>query len=433
MSLLNKTAILLGICSILLTGCQSSPLPQGSNTLPHKKPHLRVLGRKSPLDHQSTAKRPTFLSFHKENLWQDIQQDFQLPDYEQHPAVQNQIRWYVTHPKLFNRICTRAAPYIYYVKEELKKNDMPSELALLPVIESSYDPFVYSRRGAAGIWQIMPFTANQLGLKRSWWYDGRKDVYSSTKAALNYLHYLHEYFHGDWLLAMAAYDSGEGTISNAIKRNYRQNRNTDFWSLRLSQETTNYVPRLLAVVSILRHREKYPLELPEIKNEPYFKKVTVHSQISLRQAAELANVTLRELSVLNPGFSRLATDPRGPHRLLLPVNNASIFKANLAQLPEPEHFSWIRHQIKRGETLAKIARMYGTSISFIKRLNNLRSHYAPPGRHLLVPANPHPTNSPEPNKSLANLYRIPTNLAAVRSGTHHFAHRHARFRSHRRH
>lgn len=342
--------------------------------------------------------------------WDALREEFKLPEYTDLPRVRKQVHWYMQHPQYFNRICKRAAPYMYYIREELKKRNMPGELALLPIIESAYDPFVYSNKGAAGLWQIMPATGTNFGLKQNWWYDGRRDVYASTQAALNYLDYLHKFFQGDWLLAIAAYDTGEGNVLSSMKRNARNDENTDFWSLHLSRETNTYVPRLLAVANIIKNYENYNFDLPAMANHPYFKKVNIDSQISLTQAAKLADMTLGDFFILNPGFNRWATAPNGPHRLLLPIDKAQAFKQRLARLPQKKRVNWRHHVVKRGDNLVKISRHYGSSVRMLKKINKITRHSALRiGRHLIIPITkrllPH---SPE----FKSLYHIPRAFAA---------------------
>src|SRR5579862_1406636 len=182
-----------------------------------------------------------------DNLWDVLRESFTLPHYEDNPAVQEKIEWYMNNQDFLLRSASRSAPYLYYIFQQVKKRHLPAELVLLPIVESGYNPFNVSNVGAAGIWQLMPDTATGLGVKQDWWYDGRRDVIASTRAALNYLAYLQSFFEGNWLYAIAAYNTGEGNVLSAIKRNIREGMDTDFWSLPLAQETKDYVPSLLAL------------------------------------------------------------------------------------------------------------------------------------------------------------------------------------------
>jgi len=326
-----------------------------------------------------------FAATHHGNLWSDLRRDFKLPEQTNLPAVQKQIHWFIKNEHYFNKLAARAAPYLYYVHQEVKKHGLPGEIALLPMIESGYNPFAYSRAGAAGLWQIMPGTGTGFGLKQNWWYDGRRDIHASTKAALDYLGYLHHFFDEHWLLAIAAYDSGEGTVERALVKNAKLGKSTVFWQLQLPHETRDYVPRLLALAAIIRHPERYPIHLPKIENEPYFAKVALDSQINLNQAAKLAELPLTELYQLNPGYNHWATAPNGPFTLVLPIDKIDTFKANLAELPREKRVSWQRHTVKRGDTLSHIAKHYDSTVKSIKVINKLSDNQIHVGKTLLIP------------------------------------------------
>ncbi|MFV9616452.1 MAG: transglycosylase SLT domain-containing protein, partial [Gammaproteobacteria bacterium] len=292
------------------------------------------------------------------SIWPRIYAGFQLPSDIDHPSLQTQINWFAKHPEYIQRVMQRADPFLYYILEEAEKRNLPTELVLLPIVESAYQPFAYSHGRAAGIWQFIPSTGRLYGLKQNWWYDGRRDIYASTQAALNYLENLHKLFKGDWMLALAAYNSGSGTVQRAIKRNKKLNRPTDFWNLKLPKETRAYVPKLLALKEVIANPEKYSVSLRCIPNAPGFKQVKTTAQIDLALAAELAEIDLKTLYNYNPAFNRWATDPDGPHSLLLPANSAEIFEKNYLSLPAEKHLRWSRHKIKSGETLSHIALKY---------------------------------------------------------------------------
>lgn len=262
------------------------------------------------------------------NMWDMMAGNFSIPHYTNTPEVQRQIKWFAEHPKYFEKIAAQGQPYFYYIYQEVKKRHLPGELVLLPMIESAYDPFAYSWVGAAGLWQMMPATGSNFGLKQDWWYDGRKDVMNSTKAALDYLTYLQTFFNNNWLLAIAAYNSGEGTVQNAVDRNAHRGAGTTFWELHLPAETESYVPRLLALAAIVSNPGKYGVALPPIKYGPYFDVVQLKKQIDLSEAAKMAGIPLSQLYELNPGYNRWATDPKGPYTLLLPLSNVRLFEVN---------------------------------------------------------------------------------------------------------
>ena len=319
-----------------------------------------------------------------EDLWERVRSGFELP-HQSHKRIDANIRWYARNPKYIKRVSTRAERYLHLIIEEVEKRGMPSEIALLPIVESAFKPFAYSHGRAAGIWQFIPSTGRLFGLKQNWWYDGRRDVAASTHAALDLLTRLHKRFNNDWLLALAAYNSGSGTVSRAIRKNKRRGKPTDFWSLDLPRETEGYVPKLIAIASIVENPEKYNVAIQAIPNEPYMTAVNVESQIDLALAAELAEITLEELYLLNPGFNRWATDPRGPHELMVPITQAELFAQNVAAMPRSQRVRWERHQIRKGETLLHIAERYNTTVSSIKEINNIRTSTIRAGKNLVVP------------------------------------------------
>jgi len=318
------------------------------------------------------------------DIWDRIRNGFTLGTFE-HPRIQRQLDWYSRHPEYMARVSERAKPYMYYIVEELKKNDIPMELALLPIVESAFKPFAYSHGRASGIWQFIPSTGRRYGLPQNWWYDGRRDVYASTQGAIRLLLNLKRDFKGDWLLALAAYNSGSGTVHRAIRRSKRRNGAVDFWSLELPKETRAYVPKLIALKQLIQNPAKFDMEIPPIADKPYFERIDVGSQIDLAVAAEMADIELDELYELNPGYNRWATAPNGPNYLLLPLDKADVFKERLAQLPEQDRIRWVRHKIKSGETISDIAMKYHTSIRTIKRVNRMRGNMLRVGRSLTIP------------------------------------------------
>jgi soluble lytic murein transglycosylase-like protein len=255
-----------------------------------------------------------------QNIWKQIAKDFTLSAYANNPAVMQQIRWYQEHPKSLSDIATQAAPYLYYIHQQVKEKGLPGELALLPIIESAYNPFAYSHVGAAGLWQLMPGTGSDLGLKRNAGFDGRRDVVSSTQAALSYLDYLDKIFDKNWLLALAAYNSGPGTVLKADKINKGDHSNSEFWSLHLPQETKQYVPRLLAVAAIISNPGKYGIKLPNVPNQPYFAKVSVDKPMPLSTVAKLADTPVNEVHNLNPGYMGTQNASSTPEHVLIPID-----------------------------------------------------------------------------------------------------------------
>jgi len=321
----------------------------------------------------------------EKNLLDRLKKHFKLDLELDNKRIRNQLNWYVRNPNYLDRTFKRSARYLHYVVEEVKKRDLPMELALLPFVESAYDPFAYSHGRASGLWQFIPGTGKIYGLHQSWWYDGRRDVLASTKAALDYLSYLNKLFKGDWLHALAAYNSGSGRVRGAIKRNKKLSKKTDFWSLKLPKETKAYVPKLLAMAKVVLQPEVYGVTLPAIADKPYFKVVKTEAQIDLAQAASLADVDINEIYKLNPGFNQWASAPRGPHRLLVPEAKAANFKVKLKTLPPEKRLNWNRYSVKRGDSLIRIAKRFNTTPKLIKQINNLKSNLIREKQKLLIP------------------------------------------------
>ena len=372
--------------SMLLCGLTACSL---QDTLPSSQANISEF-QKHPWYADAACDAPDnayekFAPYEPDNLWHRIRDGYGLGNYNEQPRVAKHLKWYLKHPKYFERVTQRGSQYLYYITEQLDGADMPLEIALLPVVESAFDPFAYSHGRAAGLWQFIPGTGKRFGLEQNWWYDGRRDVYSSTQAARDYLTYLNKLFDGDWLLALAAYNTGEGNLRKAIRRNKKQGKPTDFWSLDLPRETEAYVPQLLALSELILHHDKYQQPLPYVANAPYFERVNISSQLDLNQAAELADMDMDALYRLNPAFNRWATPPEGPHYLLIPVDKSQAFQTKLAQIPTSERVAWQRYTIKSGDSLSTIAQKYNTTSSAIKQHNNLKSNQIRTGKKLLIP------------------------------------------------
>jgi len=318
-------------------------------------------------------------------IWPRVRKGFQLEDGLKHRLMRIELEWYKNNTAYLNRVMKRSGPFLHYILEETEKRGLPTELVLLPIVESAFQPFAYSHGRAAGLWQFIPSTGKLYGLKQDWWYDGRRDIYASTQAALKYLSNLSKLFNGNWMHALAAYNSGPGTVQKAIRRNKRLKRPTDFWSLRLPRETRAYVPKLLALKELITHPQKHEITLRCIQDLPGFEKVDTGSQLDLALAAELADIDVDTLYRYNPAFNRWATSPNGPHSLLLPVDSAEIFRRNLASLKQGQRIKWKRHRVKEAETLSHIAVKYDTTVKHLKKANNLRNNRIRAGKYLLIP------------------------------------------------
>ena len=325
---------------------------------------------------------------HKTSLWPTLSNHFQLNHQLKQPAVQHQIQFLEHRQDYINELTENAKPYLYYIYSQTRLHNMPAEIALIPMIESDYDPFGISRTGATGLWQMMPGTASGLGLQIDWWYDGRRNIIRSTNAALKHLEYLHAYF-GSWLLALAAYDSGDGTVRAAIRYNKRLHRPTDFWHLPLPTETKLYVPKLLGLAAVIANSNHYGLHLHEIANRPYFDGIKVKGQIELSKIAKLANTSINMIRKLNPAFRRWATAPTGSYWLLLPVDKASIFQQALSNIKKQQEITWTHHRVTQGDTLSKLASEYHTETYILQRINHLNNSIITIGQELLIPQSFH--------------------------------------------
>ena len=303
----------------------------------------------------------------------------------QEPAIDVQLAWFKNNQDYLERVFQRGQRYLYHVITEVEARGMPLEFALLPVVESAYEPFAYSPSRAAGLWQFIPGTGARFGLKRDWWYDGRRDVIESTRAALDYLQALHDQFDGDWLLAIAAYNVGENSVQRELDFNRAHGKPADFWHLRLPSETRAYVPKLLALKRLMAEPERYGLEFAAMPNEPYFAVIDTNSQIDLNIAAKLASTSYDELIALNPGYNRWATDPDGPQRMLVPIDNADAFEAALKTLGPDDRVPYVSHEVKRNETLPTIAKQYGVTTAVIAKVNDIQGNKIAPGQTLKIP------------------------------------------------
>jgi len=319
-----------------------------------------------------------------DDLFDRMRAGFALDEVSE-PAIDQQLAWFEHNPDYLERVFQRGQRYMYHIITEVEGRGMPTEFALLPVVESAYEPFAYSVSRAAGLWQFIPGTGVRFGLKQTWWYDGRRDVIESTRAALDYLQALHDEFNGDWLLAIAAYNVGEAWVERAIANNRALGKPTDFWHLNLPAETRAYVPKLLAMKRLMAEPERYGLEFAPIPNEPYFAVIDTDSQIDLKIAAQLAGTSYDELVALNPGYNRWATDPAGPHRMLVPLDNADAYETALRTLGPEDRVRYVTHQVAKRETLPMIARQYGTSVSVLEKINDLVGGRVSAGQALKIP------------------------------------------------
>nr|VFJ66587.1 MAG: membrane-bound lytic murein transglycosylase D [Candidatus Kentron sp. DK] len=351
-----------------------------------------------------------------DDAWDRARASLALQDAYGAREVRERLDWFRQKQNYLDRCAERGSRYFYHILEEVERRDMPGEIALLPIVESAFQPFAYSPAHASGIWQFIPATGRRFGLKQNWWYDGRRDIPASTRAALDYLQQLHGRFDGDWLLAVAAYNTGEGNVERAVKRNRKAGKPTDFWSLDLATETRGYVPQLLALAAVVKDPGHYGLTLKKIPNRPYFRQVSTHGPIELSLAAKAAGISLDTLKNLNPGFRRWATDPAGPHRLLLPEDKVKRFEKALAAIPREERVRWHRHVVKKGETLKTIATWFKAPESIVREINRARGNRLALGRALRIPTAPRANYQPDTSVLAKKKPAKKPRVHVVRSG-----------------
>ena len=318
------------------------------------------------------------------NLWDRVRAGFTMPAMDG-PLVQRQEQWFADNPEYMENMLNRAHYYLYYIVQEVQKRNMPMEIALLPAIESAYQPHAYSRARAVGLWQFIASTGRLYGLKDNWWYDGRRDIMASTDAALDYLEKLKNDFNGNWQLALAAYNCGEGKVQYEINYNQRHGLPTDYADLKLPRETENYVPKLMAMVHIVSDPSKFGLKFPSIPNSPYFARVNTGTQVDLGVVAKLTDMPVSDLYQINPAYRHWITEPNGPHELLVPADKKEAVLEGLSNLPPSERVQWSHHEVRRGDTLSQIARRYRVPISAIRMSNHLRGNLLRVGQNLLIP------------------------------------------------
>jgi membrane-bound lytic murein transglycosylase D len=379
---MKKIAILTVLFS--LSACQQIPEAKVKPPVTIQAVEIKVIAEVEEITIASKSKTIVKLPHEHDDVWQRIrsQLTINVPD---KPAIAKWRKYYLSHPNFMVTISQRAEPFLYYIVEELEKRNMPVELALLPIVESSYLPYGVSHKSAAGLWQLMPVAAKRFNVDQNWWYDGRRDIVQSTRAALDYFQFFHRSFDQDWLNAIAAFNSGEGRVGRAIAKNKKAHLATDFWSLNLPAETTDFVPKLLAIADILQHAQELNYTFTPIKNSPAIEIVNIDSQLDLSLAAQWARITPKKLLKLNPGLSRGVTAPDSHYQLLLPVEHAAFFKDKIASTNKKDWLRWQGYKVKSGDSLSEIASDYTSNVAAIKKLNQLSSDTIRIGQILIVP------------------------------------------------
>jgi membrane-bound lytic murein transglycosylase D len=320
-----------------------------------------------------------------QDLWSRIRNGFAMRELDSKLVAKHE-KWYAKHPDYVDRMTDRARRYLFYIAEEVERRGMPTEIALLPMVESAFNPGAYSVSRASGIWQFIPSTGRIFGMEQNWWYDGRRDVINATNGALDYLQKLHDMF-GDWQLALAAYNCGEGAVQRAQARNRKRGLPTDYANLKLLKETRNYVPKLMAIKNIIADPARFALALPEIRNEPYFAAVATTKHMDVKLAAQLADISEEEFIALNPAHNRPVILQDNTDLILLPIDKMETFSTNLENYDKPL-VSWQSYQPKKGERLDKLAPRFGLSVENLKLVNGISRHgNISTGQTLLVPIN----------------------------------------------
>ncbi|MEE9326448.1 MAG: transglycosylase SLT domain-containing protein [Cocleimonas sp.] len=389
---------------------QYSPRSHNTNVANQQRIRKQNVARNAQKQRLAQQKRQKLQRTHQQrkqqqngfrNVWDRVYHGFRFRDYNSNPLVRRYTREFSRSPVRIQRLAERSSDYLYMVVNELNRRGMPTELALLPFVESAYRNAAYSHAGAAGMWQFIPATGRTYGLHQTRSYDARLDSHQATRAALSYLQKLNRQFKGDWLLSLAAYNAGEYRVQREIDKNRRLGRRTDYWSLDLPRETRQYVPRLLAYKEIFRSPRKYGVHLRGIPNSPALARIQVNKPVNLRKAAAHAGLPPSRLLSLNSGFLHGITIPRYSKQILLPRRHAGRLNKVIQSLPpaadvhrkyarkytkqrKSRRSRYVYHKVRLGDNLYRIARKHGTTVKKIKRLNKLRNNKIWPGKRLKV-------------------------------------------------
>ncbi len=354
----EKNLLLKTLLTLILFFSITTPLQSETNALGQK---ILVIGQEKNINDKQNV--------YKYSIWTRINNGYKM---KERPSrrIRNFETWYSKRPEYVQRMLERSEKYLFYVVGEVEKRNMPMEIALLPMIESAYNPIATSRQKAAGMWQFIPSTGKIYGLEQNWWIDNRRSVMKATNAALDYLEKLYKEF-GTWELALASYNAGEGRVGRAIKRNKRNKKPAGYYSLRLPKETKNYVPKLFAIKNIISNPKKYGLNLPKIKNQPYFEGVMIDKNIDTQLVARLAEISIEEFRLLNPHHKRPVINVKNvPQNINLPYQNIHIFNFNLYGYDKPLS-NWIAYNPKKKESVAQVAKKFGIDRKILIQVNRL--------------------------------------------------------------
>ena len=362
-------ATLIILCAVFFTSCSQTFSYKRTGTL------LGIDG--------SSCNTSSLLKKDYKNIWSNLRDGFCL-DNIYSVRVLREIEWFVNNKSFLYRSISRAEPFLYHIVKKLQEKNLPLELALLPIVESGYQPYAYSPSSAAGIWQFIPPTAKEYGLSRNWWYDGRRDVIESTDAAIHFLSDMHRHFRGNWLLAIASYNTGAGKVGRAMKKTNVFVGDVNFWDLDLPRETEIYVPKLIALRDIILNPSYYGLKLPHLENKPTTSFVKIQYPIDFYTLSIITNTSQQELYRLNPGFSTWLLLPEMQNKILLPIGKNKLFYKKYKEITKHIFHQKI-HLIIKGDSLYSISRLYNVTIKSLKKLNNLKSDLIIAGKKLKLP------------------------------------------------
>jgi membrane-bound lytic murein transglycosylase D len=353
-----------------------------------------------------------------DNVWERLVHSFDLPECSDHEASLKWAQWYADHPDYMERIFKRAQPWIFFITEELERRELPGELALLPIVESAYDPFAYSSGRALGAWQFISSTGKSYGLSQNWWYDGRRDVWASTHAALDYLSYMNGMFEGDWLLTLAGYNSGENRVLRQAKKNRKAGKPADFWNLRLPRETRGYVPKLLGLTCLFKNPEQYDFSFPDTPDQQVIASVDLGRQSDLVLVSQMAGVPIDVMFTLNPGYNRWATSPDGPYRVVLPLESAQLLELSLEKIDHSALIKWDQVIVQSGDSLSRISARHHVPVSVLRSSNDIDGDLIRVGQKLRLPRDGQMLADPLYAQAAMELQNLQSGLIAADRVTH---------------
>ncbi len=402
-TLCNKYGLAVLILVFFITACTHTPIKPD---LSEKSDHPKIITTTAsqtpdliiPLLSDSSLNSGQYKTTTNDLIWEHISENLKLVQFYDHPRVAKQKEKFIEDSEYLSNVTKRSEPFIHFVLSEIKKRQMPAELAMLPIVESGYYPRARSRAKAEGLWQIMSMTGKELGLKRTYSYDGRHDVYASTSAALEYLEQMYNRFDQDWLLALAAYNAGPQRVTRALKYSNNTYDENIYWGLHLPRETREYIPKILALCAIVNDNKLHTTLLYPVADTSYIETIQLPKRISPAKLIRAADVSKSEIKLLNPALRNLTIPIHEGYHLLAPKEDAKLLSHALQSLPEESQPELALHKVNRGDTLSTIAYRYGTSINALREANNLTGNMIVAGRSLLVPKEPGAKIKPPPKK-----------------------------------